>query len=292
MYDTCILGQCSAWLHRVQPVLMILIPSHCIIQGCPSVDLLIRTSGEHRLSDFMLWQSQFALLVFSDTLWPDYSFWHLLQALVQFQRSQPQLQVLAALKHKQMRPSDGVLEVQSTPLSSQDAELKQVVGHVSKAKLGPCVSDVDTSDSSVSSDSRPASRSSSPAHGTPSDPMLTCQPQQQRQHLNELEGIELLHQELSGKGQRPVDLSWLAAGTKALQTLPCPDSGQGEAGSLSVDQQGNVDVAQPDIPPLQLQCENETQTELPKGAAQIKRLHARVDCSSSSVLSKRRGHLL
>jgi undecaprenyl diphosphate synthase len=35
-------------------------------------DLLIRTSGEHRLSNFLLWQSAYSELVFSDTLWPDF----------------------------------------------------------------------------------------------------------------------------------------------------------------------------------------------------------------------------
>ena len=39
----------------------------------PDVDLLIRTSGEQRLSNFMLWQSAYAELYFTDCLWPDYS---------------------------------------------------------------------------------------------------------------------------------------------------------------------------------------------------------------------------
>jgi undecaprenyl diphosphate synthase len=38
----------------------------------PPLDLLIRTSGEHRLSNFLLWQSAYAELVFVDTLWPDF----------------------------------------------------------------------------------------------------------------------------------------------------------------------------------------------------------------------------
>ena len=50
------------------------------------VDLLIRTSGETRLSDFMLWQVGFAVLVFMDVLWHDFSFRHLLWALLQYQR--------------------------------------------------------------------------------------------------------------------------------------------------------------------------------------------------------------
>jgi undecaprenyl diphosphate synthase len=39
----------------------------------PDVDLLIRTGGEHRLSDFLLWESAYAELVFSPTMWPDFT---------------------------------------------------------------------------------------------------------------------------------------------------------------------------------------------------------------------------
>ena len=38
----------------------------------PDPDLVIRTSGEQRLSNFLLWQSAYAELVFDDTLWPDF----------------------------------------------------------------------------------------------------------------------------------------------------------------------------------------------------------------------------
>ncbi len=55
------------------------------------MDLLIRTSGERRLSNFLLWQCQRALLVFSPVLWPDFSFWDLLCALVAYQRAAPHL---------------------------------------------------------------------------------------------------------------------------------------------------------------------------------------------------------
>jgi undecaprenyl diphosphate synthase len=41
--------------------------------GLPDPDLIIRTSGEHRLSNFLLWQSAYAELVFVDTLWPDFT---------------------------------------------------------------------------------------------------------------------------------------------------------------------------------------------------------------------------
>ncbi len=40
--------------------------------GLPELDLLIRTSGEKRLSNFLLWQAAYAELIFTDTLWPDF----------------------------------------------------------------------------------------------------------------------------------------------------------------------------------------------------------------------------
>jgi undecaprenyl diphosphate synthase len=49
--------------------------------GCPDPDLLIRTGGEKRLSNFLLWQSAYAELYFSDVLWPDFDEAALLEAL-------------------------------------------------------------------------------------------------------------------------------------------------------------------------------------------------------------------
>ena len=45
---------------------------HQNLSGQASVDLMIRTGGEHRISNFLLWQSAYAELVFSDVLWPDF----------------------------------------------------------------------------------------------------------------------------------------------------------------------------------------------------------------------------
>lgn len=50
----------------------------------PPLDLLIRTSGEHRLSNFMLWQCAYAEMWFTDILWPDFGPEHLEQALQDF----------------------------------------------------------------------------------------------------------------------------------------------------------------------------------------------------------------
>lgn len=171
------------------------------LQGCPPVDLLIRTSGEHRLSDFLLWQSQFALLVFSDTLWPDYSFWDLLQALVQFQRSHPQLQQLAAQRHKQTDlpvPSLGLMPAKM-PSAKHDADadqkLSEVFLHSPTEKPDAVRSDVDTSDSSVSSGSRPTSRSSSPVQT--SGIIMELPQQQQRQQQQQSSHAQHCHMDNS-----------------------------------------------------------------------------------------------
>ena len=47
-------------------------------------DLIIRTSGERRLSNFLLWETAYAELVFQDVLWPDYGAVHLKAALDEF----------------------------------------------------------------------------------------------------------------------------------------------------------------------------------------------------------------
>jgi len=55
-------------------------------QDLPPLDLLIRTSGEIRLSNFLLWQAAYAEMLFVDTLWPDFKPEHLQQALDDFVR--------------------------------------------------------------------------------------------------------------------------------------------------------------------------------------------------------------
>jgi undecaprenyl diphosphate synthase len=53
--------------------------------GLPELDLLVRTSGEHRISNFLLWQSAYAEIHFTDTLWPDFGERDLLAAIEDFQ---------------------------------------------------------------------------------------------------------------------------------------------------------------------------------------------------------------
>ena len=54
-------------------------------EGLPSPDLIIRTSGERRLSNFLLWQSAYAELYFTDTLWPDFDRAEMMLAIKDFQ---------------------------------------------------------------------------------------------------------------------------------------------------------------------------------------------------------------
>jgi undecaprenyl diphosphate synthase len=52
----------------------------------PDLDLLVRTSGELRISNFLLWQSAYAEIYVTDTLWPDFRRAHLLEAMVDYQQ--------------------------------------------------------------------------------------------------------------------------------------------------------------------------------------------------------------
>ena len=54
--------------------------------GVPDPDLMIRTSGEQRMSNFLLWQTAYSELVFLDILWPDFSKDDLVTAISEFSR--------------------------------------------------------------------------------------------------------------------------------------------------------------------------------------------------------------
>lgn len=54
--------------------------------GLPELDLLVRTSGELRISNFLLWQSAYAEIYVTETLWPDFRRLHLLEAVVDYQQ--------------------------------------------------------------------------------------------------------------------------------------------------------------------------------------------------------------
>lgn len=76
---------------RVTDINETLLDSCLYSKDLPPVDMLLRTSGEVRLSDFMIWQANFAALQFVKVLWPDFGFWHLIGSLLDFQRHEPLL---------------------------------------------------------------------------------------------------------------------------------------------------------------------------------------------------------
>ena len=62
-----------------------IINNHLYTHNLPDVDLLIRTSGEHRISNFLLWQIAYAELYFIDAFWPDFKEQHLVEAITNYQ---------------------------------------------------------------------------------------------------------------------------------------------------------------------------------------------------------------
>uniref|UniRef100_G3MR62 Alkyl transferase n=1 Tax=Amblyomma maculatum TaxID=34609 RepID=G3MR62_AMBMU len=68
-------------------------------------DLLIRTSGEIRLSDFMLWQSSRSVIEFTSVLWPEFTIWHLLAAVLCYQRQRGLLEAFRCAGPSQLHSS-------------------------------------------------------------------------------------------------------------------------------------------------------------------------------------------
>ncbi|MGJ5641814.1 isoprenyl transferase [Formosa sp. S-31] len=62
------------------------INKHLYTRNLPDVDLLIRTSGEQRISNFLLWQIAYAELYFTQVLWPDFTKQHLYDAIIDYQK--------------------------------------------------------------------------------------------------------------------------------------------------------------------------------------------------------------
>jgi len=59
---------------------------HLYAPDMPDPDLVVRTSGEHRISNFLLWELAYSELIFTETLWPDFRREHLFDAVREFQR--------------------------------------------------------------------------------------------------------------------------------------------------------------------------------------------------------------
>lgn len=63
-----------------------IINEHLYTQNLPDVDLVIRTSGEHRISNFLLWQIAYAEFYFTEVLWPDFTENNLYEAIISYQK--------------------------------------------------------------------------------------------------------------------------------------------------------------------------------------------------------------
>ena len=78
----------DARAHRLEPARVDdeLFASYLYTAGLPDPDLLIRTSGEMRISNFLLWQLAYTELWITDTLWPDFRRRHLFEAVADYQK--------------------------------------------------------------------------------------------------------------------------------------------------------------------------------------------------------------
>jgi len=78
--------------------------AHLWTRGLPDLDLLVRTSGERRISNFLLWQAAYAELHFTDVLWPDFRDEAFLGALADFQGRERRFGLTAAQRLEQGDP--------------------------------------------------------------------------------------------------------------------------------------------------------------------------------------------
>lgn len=105
-------------------------------------DIVIRTSGEVRLSDFLLWQTSHSCLVFQPVLWPEYKFWNLCEAILQFQMNNSMLQkardMYAEERKRQQLEKDqaAVIEqlLQEGLQASGDSQLQRTLLHKLSAR--------------------------------------------------------------------------------------------------------------------------------------------------------------
>jgi hypothetical protein len=135
--------------HRQQEATYSSIDEYLYTRGCPPVDLLIRTSGEQRLSDFMLRQSSHALLIFTGVLWPDFGFLDLISAIIHYQK-----------KHTTLEASRkaGAASVAHLLEQQQQQQREHLPKHLIRLKLPitarvPCAIEVDSPCSVTTPDS-------------------------------------------------------------------------------------------------------------------------------------------
>jgi undecaprenyl diphosphate synthase len=104
-----ILRACRSLLgsgHSAEGIDEKLFEQHLFTASLPELDLVIRTSGERRISNFLLWQSAYAELLFTDTLWPDFREEAFLRALLEYQHRERRFGLTGA-QIRAARPVNG-----------------------------------------------------------------------------------------------------------------------------------------------------------------------------------------
>lgn len=94
-------------------------------------DLLVRTSGEVRLSDFLLWQSSFSLFAFANVLWPEFTIWDLYSAIFYYQRHYSKLCKAKNVHEKQLQ----IMETATIQREFELSEMNDVDMFIAKRKV-------------------------------------------------------------------------------------------------------------------------------------------------------------
>ena len=92
------------------------LPTH----GLPPLDLLIRTSGEQRISNFLLWESAYAELMFVDVMWPDFRRRHLYECLDAFGRRERRFGLTSAQISSDLAPTAATSDLGDDPTRARD----------------------------------------------------------------------------------------------------------------------------------------------------------------------------
>ena len=77
--------ECVEGTQKIDEIDETVVENHLMTKGLPEIDLMVRTSGEVRISNFLLWQIAYSELMFTDVYWPDFDEKELERVLIEFQ---------------------------------------------------------------------------------------------------------------------------------------------------------------------------------------------------------------
>ncbi|XP_066999448.1 dehydrodolichyl diphosphate synthase complex subunit DHDDS isoform X3 [Anabrus simplex] len=107
-----------------------LITNSLYTNNSPNPELVIRTSGEVRLSDFLLWQISCSCIYFTKVLWPEFTFWHMLAAVFYYQRCKEDLVDINRFEANVSAPSNCRIDTFLTELNAYRTAKSEEVGQV------------------------------------------------------------------------------------------------------------------------------------------------------------------